>query len=632
MEKRALVLLCFLALFIPAISGGGAFLSSTYSLYLPITLILLVLLSFALREKLFSSFLYYPLLAFLVFSLLPITWSVDKDASLSEALRIIACVSAFPLAFSLEKEKVKWVLFSLALSGGFIAFYGIVEYLRTWLITGDPTWRIFSTFVNPNILAGFLATIIFPTFALFLISQRGDILLGFLLFAQIIALLLTGSRGGFLALAGASLFFLIVIMRLRMWMPLVRKGLPLLLFVFILAYFGGFAKPLGRRVAGGGTVEEAQSSAFRTLLWRSAGMMIKARPWGWGGGTFELVYPRYAIGGFSRTAHNSYLQFASELGIQGLLALLLFLTLLAFHIHKRHKSLPTNLAFILGSCLTGGLASVLHSLVDYDWQVMANFFALFLLGGLSASLIELRGKRLDKGVAFFPFVCLLLSLDLGISDYYLQVAKRVMKEDTWRAKECLKLSLRFLPIKGEAKWYLGMLTLREDPKGGLKLLKSAVRLHPYPPNFYQLGKIYLSLGDKKEAERWFRRTMEVDPHSLPARLALAKLLLKTKRKKEAEKMFLSILEIERSPYELSKPIAFFKEPAYPIAKLELAKMRRNSHPQEAKNLLMEAKRQFEEYLATYRQWKEVMERFTYVEEGEMEGYLGETERLIRALK
>ncbi|MBC7328230.1 O-antigen ligase family protein [bacterium] len=629
MEKKKLLILLILTLIIPVIGGGGVFFPPTIN-YLPPVLIFFALFYFALLGELFTSFLHLPLVALAIFSLASVIWAVDKDLALSETFRIIACLSIFPLSLSLSRDRIKWVIYALAISSGFIAFYGIIEYLRTWLITGDPTWRIFSTFVNPNILAGFLAMTIFPTLALFISAGKGDLILGFLLFAQIIALILTGSRGGFLAFAGAFLFFLIVVYRMKMLLPFIKKAVPLLLIVCILAYLGGFIRPLGRRVAGGGTMEEAQSATFRALLWRSAEMMIRAKPFGWGAGSFELVYPKYAIGGFSRTAHNSYLQFASELGIQGLLALLIFLFLLAFHIHKHHKNLPQNEAFLLGSLLSGGLASALHSFVDYDWQITANFFTLFLLAGLSANMLNLKGRKIDKGIAILPLLLLLISLDLAISDYYLQTAKRVLHKDPWRAKECLKLSSRFLPIKGEAKWYLGILTLKDNPKEALKLLKTAVRLHPYPPNFYQLGKIYLSMGDKREGERWLRRTLEVDPHSLPALLALGKLFLSEKKEGEARAIFQRILKIEKSPYELSKPIAFFKEPAYPIAKLELAKMMRNN-PKEAKRLLEEAKKQCEEYLATYRQWREVMERFTYVDEREMEKVLKEILELRKKL-
>jgi O-antigen ligase len=632
LRKIGVFILIVLALFVPAISGGGMFIPKSIAFYLPQILLFLALFLSFLKGEIFFSFLLYPLIALSIFSLLSILWSPDKYLSANEALRIIACISVFPIALSLNREDTKKVIIALTLSSGFVALNGIAEYLRARFIMGDPTWRIFSTFINPNILAGFLATTIFPTLALFLLLEKGTLITGFLLFSQLIALFLTGSRGGFIALAGAFVFFLIVVIRLKTFPLFLKKAVPLLLLVFLLSYFGEFIKPLGRRVAGGGGIEEAQSGAFRTLLWKSAKEMIKTKPIGWGAGTFELVYPRYAIGGFSRMAHNSYLQFASEIGIQGLLALLCFLFLLAYHIHKRHPNLPKEEALLLGALLSGIFASSLHSIVDYDWQIIANFFTLFLLSGLSCSLIELRGKKLDKGLAVFPLMLLVFALDLSISDYYLEIAKRSTKDDPWRAEECLKISLRFAPFNGEARWYLGLMKLKKGDKEGIGLMKESLRYYPYPPNFYQLGKTFLSLGNKKEAERWFRKTLEVDPHSLPAYLALGRLLLGEGRINEAREIFLKILEIEKSPYEATKPIAFFKEPAYPIAKLELGKMILRKNPREAKRIIEEAVKQFEEYLSTYRQWREVMERFTYVEEEEMEKYLWESKRLLKMLQ
>jgi O-antigen ligase len=632
LRKINIYLVLFLALFLPAISGEGVFIPKSVSFYLPQIFLFFALFILLLRSEISFSFLLYPLLAFSFFSLLSISWSPDKYLSSNETLRIIACLSAFPLALSLKREETRKVLLALTLSSGFVALYGIGEYLRARFIMGDPTWRIFSTFINPNILAGFLATTIFPTLALFLLLEKGALIIGFLLFSQLVALLLTGSRGGFIALAGAFVFFLIVIIRLKTFPLFLKKAVPLLLLVFLLSYFGEFIKPLGRRVAGGGGVEEAQSGAFRTLLWKSAMEMIKTKPIGWGAGTFELVYPRFAIGGFSRMAHNSYLQFASEIGIQGLLALLCFLFLLSYHIHKRHSNLPKDEALLLGALLSGIFASSLHSLVDYDWQITANFFLLFLLSGLACSLIELRSKKLEKGFALFPLLFLVFSLDLAVSNHYLETAKISMRDDPWRAEECLKLSLRFAPFNGEAKWYLGWIKVKKGEKEGIKLMKESLQLNPYPPDFYQLGKIYLLLGEKREAERWFRKTIEVDPHSLPAYLALGQLLLREGKMDEAREIFLKILEIEKSPYEATKPIAFFKEPAYPIAKLELGKMILRKNPREAKRFIEEAVKQFEEYLSTYRQWKEVIERFTYVEKEEIEKYLSESKRLLKMLQ
>ena len=112
---------------------------------------------------------------------------------------------------------------------------------------------------------------------------------------------------------------------------------------------------------------------------------------------------------------------------------------------------------------------------------------------------------------------------------------------------------------------------------------------------------------------------------------MGKLLFEEGKRKEAKAVFLKILEIERSPYEAAKPIAFFKEPAYPIAKLELGKLMLKEKPREARKLLLEAVKQFEEYLSTYRQWKVVMEKYTYVEEEEIERYLLESKKLLKNL-
>ncbi|MGB9797715.1 MAG: hypothetical protein ACPLSK_03755, partial [bacterium] len=62
-----------------------------------------------------------------------------------------------------------------------------------------------------------------------------------------------------------------------------------------------------------------------------------------------------------------------------------------------------------------------------------------------------------------------------------------------------------------------------------------------------------------------------------------------------------------------------------------AKMILRENKKEAQKLLEEAERQFMEYLSTYRQWKEVIERFTYVSEQEIDGYLGETKNLLKEL-
>ena len=54
---------------------------------------------------------------------------------------------------------------------------------------------------------------------------------------------------------------------------------------------------------------------FRTLTWQGTLDMAQKRPLlGWGAGTFETAFPPHQVAGFTRHAHNSYLQLFAEAG------------------------------------------------------------------------------------------------------------------------------------------------------------------------------------------------------------------------------------------------------------------------------------------------------------------------------
>lgn len=630
-ENIAFYLAIFLTLVVPVLGGEGSIFNPLLYSFLVPFFVFSAFLLVSLRRLIPQSKLYIPLASFAFFSVLSFAWSIDRSASLFEIIRILASLSIFPVVLSVRGEKQRYILLALTLSSGFIALYGIGEYLKARFLMGDPTWRIFSTFVNPNILAGFLAGSILSTSSLLLVSSEGNLLMGFLVLAQLIALILTGSRGGMLALLGGAVFFLIVVIRTGYLGVFLKRLVPILAIAGLLFVVGGFLRPMERRVAERAT--ETHSSAFRVLLWRSSIRMIQARPWGWGAGTFEYVYPRFALGGFSKNAHNSYLQFGCELGIQGVLSLLAFLFLLATYIHKRHPSFPPERSALAGACLAGIFASSLHSLIDYDWQVLANFSLLLLLSASAVSLLSHSEARLGRRLFLLPLFLLILCLWQGIGDYLVQTGKGLLGREPWRAKACLRIALYLHPWDGESMWYLGQALFASGKEEGLTYMRRSLSLHPYPPNFYKLGNIYLRLGKEKEAEYWYRKALEVDPHSLPSYIALGKLLLKAGRREEARVLFLKVLEIKESPYEKVKPVAFMKEPAYPIAELELAKMMlKEGKKEEALRLLEEAKREFEDYLAIWKEWREVMEPFTYVEAEEVRMHLQETKSLLRTLR
>src|SRR5439155_4144761 len=80
---------------------------------------------------------------------------------------------------------------------------GMQEYLFAAFRQGLASWRTFSTFLSPNLLAAYLESLIPVTLVVCLGERRREvaILTGFLFALQVATLFVTGSRGGLLALA-----------------------------------------------------------------------------------------------------------------------------------------------------------------------------------------------------------------------------------------------------------------------------------------------------------------------------------------------------------------------------------------------------------------------------------------------
>ncbi|MFP4058741.1 MAG: O-antigen ligase family protein [Candidatus Brocadiia bacterium] len=185
--------------------------------------------------------------------------------------------------------------------------------------------RVFSTFLVPNSFAGFIVLVLpgFLGYALDRVraGERGMrflALAGLWVAAALACLLLTYSRGGWLAMGVAAAAFCVLLGRgaLRRHRPAVVG----LVVAAVVAAGGLFAT---------GTVP---TRIFRTGLaslevrlgyWRGALAMAGAHPVGGVGlGTFGSHYPRYrwVKARVTQEAHNDYLQTLAELGVVGLAA------------------------------------------------------------------------------------------------------------------------------------------------------------------------------------------------------------------------------------------------------------------------------------------------------------------------
>lgn len=313
--------------------------------------------------------------------------------ALLAVLQLLGYALCFWLARSLLVEE-KWrqaLVIALVAGGALVAVIGLREYLLTWWTTGDLTWRIFSTFFNPNLTAGYLLVGL-PLAAALTIgywraeapeSPLGRPLSLTALLLMLAALPLTGSKGGALGALAMALVFGWTLApsrtplgrRLRRW-TLAVVGCGMLLSLLL--------PPLRARLVTAFTTQ-SNSAAFRYYTWRGMVDMIADQPLqGFGPGSFEWVYPRYAQAGFTRLGHQSYLQVATEGGLPALAAFLAFWVALVLALARRLREETDLEGRLLPAVALAAVAGFLvHNLVDYSWHCPAVAASLLLLGGVA---------------------------------------------------------------------------------------------------------------------------------------------------------------------------------------------------------------------------------------------------------
>ena len=223
-------------------------------------------------------------------------------------------------------RQVKDLLLVIGMAAVFVLLYGFYQFIfgidisaMKWVDGAafpELRKRVFSTWENPNILAGYLEIIICLAFGLFIKAgtKQKRIVLGVLLAAGAACLAMTYARGACLVIA---VIFAVYGM-LKDWRVLAACiGVAVLLLV---------ADPvLYERLTSVFTKVDT-SSEMRLAFWESTVAMIQDHPFlGIGWGAYWMVYPEYDFylqGADIRIvhAHNMYLNYAAEIGVPGMLA------------------------------------------------------------------------------------------------------------------------------------------------------------------------------------------------------------------------------------------------------------------------------------------------------------------------
>ena len=299
-------------------------------------------------------------------------------------------------------ESRRWLGLTVLLFAGTLGLFAIVQFAAGapgifW--TFDTSGSFFGPYVNPDHFAGLMEMLV-PVGICYIGGQRkkysGAALLMLMVAAAVAvaSLLLTGSRGGLLALC-VEITVAGVMFRRRA-RSVNRWGLAgslagaafavLLLFSWIDP--GWVAERLGAVFDLDGQ-KWVETTEFRRRVSMDSLCMLRDHPaFGVGLGNFELSYPPYQSFPSDLTidyAHNDYAQAAAETGLVGaaliLSALVLFLRL-AFS-GLRHRLEAGHGWIQLGAAL-GCCGLLVHSLVDFNLHIPANAVWFAVLAGIAA--------------------------------------------------------------------------------------------------------------------------------------------------------------------------------------------------------------------------------------------------------
>ncbi|MEW6325479.1 MAG: O-antigen ligase family protein [Nitrospirota bacterium] len=506
-----------LLLCLPLLAGGNELYSlspSTALLAVHVLVLLLMIAWWVMRLERWQWAKVPPRIAAAaaVFFVISIAATASSAAPYQSELKLmqtaIGLILAYAAADLLRTEQaLRRAAWAILWGGAVVAVYGIEQGifgLPNWLIQAQTNrasqdlvemvsqGRVFSTFANVNAFAAYLAMVLPIGGYLLLRAERigSQALAGGLLLTVVMALAMTGSKGGW----GAALIVtagLVAVAAFRGdWRRLVKRMGLVFLASFLLAGFvwstqpGEIENPMERFFAV--TMGLKQSAEGRWSYWQGAVKIIEAHPLlGTGPGTFGFSFQQVQHDGhYARYAHNLYLQMAGEIGIAGLLAFLAvtgLLGMLALRL-RAQRELGRVLLLSAGALL-------LHGLVDFSWELPANQWLFFLLCGMiiGADRIGRHAHRQAGGetepadsslsqrrramatLATVPAAVLLLAL-IGrpyFAEGYLQSAIAAsIADDTEQAIDLGTEAVRHAPRSARAANFLATAYRRQWEKSG----------------------------------------------------------------------------------------------------------------------------------------------------------------------
>jgi O-antigen ligase len=306
-----------------------------------------------------------------IFLAAAIVLSTIFSRALSKSLLIDGIIILHFMAFAvlimgIKLENLERLFRLLNFIAIFVCLYGIYQYLSGNL-TINKSWadpklfgsmvRIYSSMRNPNIFAGYLAFNISYASAYFLQKKKDVYIIANILLSSV-CLILTYSRGGFIAMFAGML---VVMLLYREW-----KVSAYLIVMTICYYSYNMIGSLNR--ADLGIMSTDSSSLYRMEIWKASFKLFYnniAFGSGLGSVLQYLSFSSAKLKGFIAHSHNIYIHLLAETGIAGL-ASFGFLMLTGFRksigFWREHRK--SDYAYIAAGFAASVAALAVHGLVD----------------------------------------------------------------------------------------------------------------------------------------------------------------------------------------------------------------------------------------------------------------------------
>ncbi|MFN6964141.1 MAG: O-antigen ligase family protein [Pyrinomonadaceae bacterium] len=337
----------------------------------------------------------------------PRTISQQPHATLATSVHILILLVFFSVTLTTldSAKRIQRFVAVLTVFGAVFAFFAILQGVLSPAKIYGIYERQFATpygsFVNRHNFAAYMEMTIAVPLAMLLtgaVARDKRLLYVTAIALMGIALLLSGSRGGLVALLAeiAILLFLTTTSRTAKGIA-IKAALAIALLIAVIggAIFVGGESSLSRFAETAGS-EDVSSN--RTHIWDVTVEVIRQNlPLGAGIGAFDTAYTRYdTSSGLERVeqAHNDYLQVLADAGVPGLVIGIAFLVVFIAEVKRvsRRKNLFRR---GVGVGAAAAVSAVLvHSLFDFVLHTTA-ISALFL--GLLAVLVAC-GYRYDDDI------------------------------------------------------------------------------------------------------------------------------------------------------------------------------------------------------------------------------------------